>query len=196
LAAAREDVDDLSGIELVERLVCGNGEFDANAAELALASMKLWPSDRARMNVGVQYMFDSVYELALTTFHELVERRPPAWLVAVAWTNIGFVYESTGRSGEALSAYVTAGRFDETRFMPPMAAFATALQLGNRRAAAGAAHLVEERTREEPVAVDEFIAMQRARPRDIERAMVIIRTLDSIEGRLGPATEAIGRAML
>lgn len=119
----------------------------ASVSRVATASLRLLPTDQARIYIGQHAIARRQPLSALACFREVLGRRPrPTQLNEVfARTNAGCAFFQLDRIADALKAYRGAALQGELRLESAVGWLISAVQLGSRAEVLGSAHLLDDR---------------------------------------------------
>jgi len=114
LAAARGRAESLSGLDLLDACVAPGGLESATVAQLAVASMRLEPTDAARIYPAIELTLDGQEETAIRVLHDVLAGFCARACAPYAWGQIALVHSKQGKTEAARVAYLAAIKIDRT----------------------------------------------------------------------------------
>jgi hypothetical protein len=199
LRIARADGIEFEGIELLQSCVAADGFARASVAQLAAASIRLEPTDQARIYSAVALMFDGDDRTAVDVFHRVIDATSSRRMQACAWTEIGDAANRQGRFGNAIICYRTAARLDADWAPAPLSLMSVGTVIANVEAIGRAAMVVERLFEVNPSGWREYIGQLRAKraAQGHERAWVTREQVAQLERivRTGRAGRALAHVL-
>lgn len=156
-AAASDSIDCLDGLELLKRCVADRVGEEPNVAELATASLRLEPSDQARLMVGLDLANGDSPRTAIRVLYRLLADDPPDVYVAAVMESVGRAHDVMGAPSEAYEAYKESSRSPQARVWSGLSRFVLAMQLGRKRDVRETAHWVSAAVVHDDPSVDWFV---------------------------------------
>jgi hypothetical protein len=163
LQAARSDGSDLGGMELLDACVAPGGVESTSVAQLAIASMRLEPTDAARIYPAVELTLDGAERMALRILHETLLGLCSNSCAAHAWTHVAHAQAKTGEIAQANASYVNAVRQDPTLIVTFLAMLGMACEYGSLQEILAAEAQLDSRLTPTSSAATEFVGALRAR---------------------------------
>lgn len=169
-----------------------DGGGGPSATQLTVASLRIAPSDNARINAALGMFSQGHSKEAIDSLRVVLTGQPSDTHASLAWQNIGLVQSERKQMGAAHDAYVEAARSRERRGSPLLSAFVMALQLGDRGRAELHAARIADTLSESHESVELFVRGCRERrargrwaPTDagVELARSLLDRLDSVSVR-------------
>lgn len=131
-ADAREYRDNLDGLELLEACVTTNTLGTVSVAQLAAASLRLEPTDQARIYPAVEMLHEDRCEPAIESLEAVLSGAPSPWHAAWAWTNIGWARSALQQYELAVVAYRRGATIEPDLFPAARGWLLVACALGRR----------------------------------------------------------------
>lgn len=155
-AAASDSIDCLDGLELLKRCVADRVGEEPNVAELATASLRLEPSDQARLMVGLDLANRGAPRSALTVLRHFWLSDPREARVAIALEYAGRAFADIDTS-KAYNAYKRSSEEPSGRVWSLMARLVFGFQLGIRADVLESSRMLAERVSESDAVIDSFV---------------------------------------
>ena len=118
-----QTLDEATGVaDLLEACIQPPGTRGPSTTQLAAASLRLEPTDQARIYCAIDSMYDGDPDRALHVLHAVLGSRPSRDLEAYALTSTGCIEATLAKWQTALDAYKRASELHPSRAMPLMSA--------------------------------------------------------------------------
>lgn len=181
----RTAVEDAECVQALEGLLEGDAQPLAPAARLATFSLRLVPTDEARLCLHVALRQDELEEPAAAIARDLIEHLPTALNASIAWCNIGAAALHSGALVEARDAFCRAAQHSPNPFAM-LSWVSTACQLGDQEDALRASATLDDRLACDHPAIDEYASYRRLERFQPTKAYT--DTTRSLLERFGPAS--------
>lgn len=130
LAFAADAAGDLEAYRLLQQCVARGPGTNASVADVAAASLRLEPSDEARIYVALDQISDGALRSAEAGLHQVIQGTTRRQLASIAWEDVGLARWCENDAERALEMYQRSAAVDPTRWMPILESFVTAVMLG------------------------------------------------------------------
>lgn len=179
------------GLELLRR-AAGPGP-----RELALASLRLAPSDEARIYLAVALFGQEQPRAAERLLHSVLAGLPTTTNASIAWEDIGLVRDASGNDAGAARAYRRAVQI-APRPLPALLWLRSSARTGQRAEFLECSRWLEDRVRPEDPAYQAFLRYERGVSTDATNpAMHTARALfEELKHDLGGLTQHAVQAVL
>lgn len=143
------------GAEVLARC-CSTGAR-LQPADLLEASMRVRPSDSARVSLGLDLMRRGQLQAAEDCLHQVLAGHPTALIRSYSWQNLGLLENRRGQHAQAADAYQQAAEAHEDRIAPLLSLFGEYLHLGQREDALETSRRIDDMVGPEHDAVRSYI---------------------------------------
>lgn len=193
-AAARSVLDDGSSLlELIN--LCADDPLgeEPTAADLAAASLRLQPTDEARVLAGIDFAHRDSPWTALRVMGDVLASDPLPGVAASVWSCIGFVYSRWHEYGRSRRAYAKHCSLDPEGIPAWMFRLCMSLQTGDTSEALQSAQSINDLAPRGRLHVDRFVRSLAKRRRSGEWTPTTdaLRLVPIIRDRIGDAAGRI-----
>ncbi|MFN0242646.1 MAG: hypothetical protein ACKVWV_07105 [Planctomycetota bacterium] len=154
--ASRDSIECLDGLELLQRCVADRVGEEPNVAELATASLRLEPSDQARLMVGLDLTNRGAPRSALELLRRFMDDEPSDLYAAIALEYMGRAFTDINPS-KAFDAYKRSSEQPCGRVWSLLSRQVFGFQLGIRDDALVSSRMLAEHMSERDPVIDLFV---------------------------------------
>jgi tetratricopeptide (TPR) repeat protein len=152
------------GVELLDACIEPEGLAAVSVSQLAAASMRLCPSDAARIYPSIELILQGNETAALHLLMEAVLQGLSARYAAHAWAQIGLAFSNLSEHRRSIEAYGTALKFDSELASALLSYFGCTCMAGSVHEIINAASRLEAAIAPDQDALRDYVSAIRLRP--------------------------------